>query len=503
MQQRTNLLSQVPDQDLQLQWEYMDRVRALVEEKARRRGRPMLALVHSFGCQGNVADGEKLAGMLLQMGYTLCDNTAPINNPQLEEADLILFNTCAVRENAEEKLYSAVGALRRRKRQDREMIIGLCGCMMQQSEVSGVITRSFPQVDLIFGTHVMHTFPQLLWQALTGKKRVIDTSDDITAFAEGLPTHRLDPDCASVQIMYGCDNFCSYCIVPYVRGREISRTPGAILQEVRQALDAGYKEILLLGQNVNSYGKGLPDEERISFGELLEQINALPGEFRIRFMTSHPKDFTPALIDTIARCQKVSRLLHLPAQSGCDRVLREMNRRYTREQYLSLVHYAKEKIPGVRFTSDIIVGFPGEQYEEFQQTLSLVREVGYLSLYTFIYSPRPGTRAAQMPDPVPYQEKTRWMKELLDLCHQLADEGNASFVGQTVRVLVQEEDPQNPGMLLGRSDHGLPVRFTGSREWLHRFCPVKITHALRSMLEGEALSQQPSAPSAPAEGALE
>lgn len=484
MEENKNQAGQVPAEEMMVQWEFSHKVRHWVQEASEKRGRPLKALVKTFGCQGNVADGEKLLGMLCEMGYIPTDS--------LDEADLILYNTCAIRENAESKLLSSVGELKHKKEKNPQLIIGLCGCMMQQEQVTARIKQSYHYVDLVFGTHVMHTLPQLVHQVLSDRKRVIDIRDSVPQFAEGLPVLREKGVMASIQIMYGCDNFCSYCIVPYVRGREVSRKPDAILQEARQVIAEGYKEILLLGQNVNSYGKGLPEDEKISFAQLLEKINDLDGEFRIRFMTSHPKDCTRDLIDTIARCKKVCRCIHLPVQSGSNRVLKEMNRKYSKEQYLELVRYAKEKIPDIAFSSDIIVGFPGETYEEFQETLQLVQEVRYQLLYTFIYSPRPGTRAAKMDDPVPAKEKSRWMGELLETVHTISDEINASYLGKTVVVLAEkaEPDPEQPDKILvtGRCDQNILVRFPGDASLVGTFVPVRITKSFRSALAGEMVT---------------
>ena len=358
----------------------------------RARGAQPMALVRTYGCQQNVADSEKLRGQLQEMGFAFTE--------QEEEADLILFNTCAVRENAEFRVYGNVGNLKALKRQKPSLIIGVCGCMMEQEHVAEKIRQSYPYVSLVFGTHVVHKLPELLYQTLTSGKRVFSRGDDSEdkTIVEGLPIHRDRDIRAWLTVMYGCDNFCSYCVVPHVRGRERSRTPEAVEAEFRALVQAGYKEIVLLGQNVNSYGKTL--EHPISFSELLRRLDAIPGDHRLRFMTSHPKDATKELIDTMAESEHICHSLHLPFQSGNDRVLKEMNRKYTRERYLELIQYAREKMPDISFSSDIIVGFPGETYEEFLDTVSLVEEVGFTSLFTFIYSPRVGTRAAKMEDPV-------------------------------------------------------------------------------------------------------
>ena len=457
---------------------------AAVEEAAqimqiRARGERPLAFVHSYGCQQNVADGEKIKGFLEQMGFSFTQ--------EAEEADFILFNTCAVREHAEDRVFGNVGALKNIKRRHPSVIIALCGCMMEQPHVAQRIQRSYPYVSLVFGTHVIHRFPELFLQALTSGHRVFSRGEEEEdrQIHEGLPIHRDGSVKAWVTVMYGCNNFCSYCIVPYVRGRERSRSPEAILEEFEGLVRAGYKDITLLGQNVNSYGKTLPTP--ISFAELLRRLDQVPGDYRIRFMTSHPKDATHELIDTIASGTHISHHLHLPFQSGNDRILQEMNRHYDREKYLSLIRYAKEKIPDLSLTSDVIVGFPGETYEEFLDTVSLIREVGFTSLFTFIFSPRQGTRAASMPDPVPAEEKSRWFQELCAAQEEIAAARCQAAVGTVRRVLVEEEGKRE-GMLAGRTDGNVIVDFPGPASLIGSFVPVKITQARNWILTGEWLS---------------
>ena len=457
---------------------------AAVEEAAqimqiRARGERPLAFVHSYGCQQNVADGEKIKGFLEQMGFSFTQ--------EAEEADFILFNTCAVREHAEDRVFGNVGALKNIKRRHPSVIIALCGCMMEQPHVAQRIQRSYPYVSLVFGTHVIHRFPELFLQALTSGHRVFSRGEEEEdrQIHEGLPVHRDGSVKAWVTVMYGCNNFCSYCIVPYVRGRERSRSPEAILEEFEGLVRAGYKDITLLGQNVNSYGKTLPTP--ISFAELLRRLDQVPGDYRIRFMTSHPKDATHELIDTIASGTHISHHLHLPFQSGNDRILQEMNRHYDREKYLSLIRYAKEKIPDLSLTSDVIVGFPGETYEEFLDTVSLIREVGFTSLFTFIFSPRQGTRAASMPDPVPAEEKSRWFQELCAVQEEIAAARCQAAVGTVQRVLVEEEGKRE-GMLAGRTDGNVIVDFPGPASLIGSFVPVKITQARNWILTGEWLS---------------
>ena len=462
------------DADPARQERYMDRVCSFLSQHC---DTPPLALVHSFGCQQNSSDTEKLKGMLARMGYGFTDRP--------EEARLVLFNTCAVRENAEDRVLGNVGALKAYKATNPELIIALCGCMMQQPHMAEKVKKSYPYVDLVFGTHVTHMFPELLYTCLSESKRVFNLSEENAPMAEGLPILRDNDLKAWLPIMNGCDNFCSYCIVPYVRGREKSRPSKEIIREATELVAAGYKEITLLGQNVNSYGKGL--EEPINFAGLLYQVNAIPGDFRIRFMTSHPKDCTHELIDAIAACEKVCNHIHLPVQCGNNRVLREMNRHYTVEEYLELAAYAHQKMPDVTFTSDIIVGFPGESYEEFQDTLELVRKMRYSALYTFIYSRRSGTRAAQMPDPVSGEEKGRWFQELLDLQEKIGLEEHEAMVGGVYRVLVDGVGKTGEGYLTGRTESNVIVDFKAPKEIIGQFVQVRVTKARNWLVLGELI----------------
>lgn len=437
---------------------------------------PPKAFVHTYGCQGNVADSERIKGSLSLMGYVMTEDK--------EEADLILYNTCAIREHAEDRVFGNVGAIKRLKQTNPNLIIALCGCMMQQEHIREKIYNSYPFVDIVFGTHGQYKLPEILKAYLTRGKRVFADMTETNEIAEGVPALRDNSAKAWLPIMYGCDNFCSYCVVPYVRGRERSRKSADILAEAKQIIAEGYKDITLLGQNVNSYGKGL--DEDINFSKLIREINALDGEFTIRFMTSHPKDCTKELIDTIAECKKASKHIHLPVQSGNNRVLKEMNRRYTREQYLELINYAKEKIEGLSLTSDIIVGFPGETYEEFCDTLSLVKEVGYTSLFTFIFSSRKGTKAAQMPDPVPYSEKSKWFKELCDLQESIAANHSAQMNGKTYRVLCEGESKTLEGYMAGRTDGNVIIEFPADdKSLIGKFCHVKVTEPLNWLVRGE------------------
>jgi len=480
----------VSAEELNRQKEYMALCR---EELLRRCGqeRPPRAFVKSFGCQQNVSDGEKLRGMLAEMGCGFTESP--------DEADLILYNTCAVRENAEQKVFGVVGAAVHQKAVKKDLIIGLCGCMTQQPHIAEKVKKSYPGVDFVLGTHALHQFPEILFGVLKSgnegrRKRAFAVEPSDGVIAEGLPVVREGGIRANLPIMYGCNNFCTYCVVPLVRGRERSRRSAEILREARELIAAGYKEITLLGQNVNSYGKDLEDD--LSFPQLLEAVNALPGDFWVRFMTSHPRDCTRELIDTIARCEKVCSHIHLPVQCGSDRILKAMNRHYTRAQYLDIIDYARKTVPGVNFTSDIIVGFPGETYEDFQETVSLVRQVGYSSLFTFIYSPREGTKAAKMPDPVPAGEKSRWFNELLEAQRETGMAHYEGCVGKTLRVLVEGEGRLKNGILpevalekdqcvlMGRTAHNMVVDFVGPRALIGSFAHVSITAAANWALAG-------------------
>ena len=435
---------------------------------------PPLAFVHSYGCQQNVNDGERIKGVLMDIGYGLCDKP--------EDADLILFNTCAVREHAEQRVFGNVGALKGLKEKKRGLIIGLCGCMANQKHVVEKLRQSYPYVDLVFGVDGIDTLPQLIAQKLQKHKRVLMEPAQRPVIVENIPIRRESEFRAWLPIMYGCDNFCTYCIVPYVRGREKSRKPGDILAEFRGLVEAGYKEITLLGQNVNSYGKGL--EEKVDFSDLLNLLCTVPGDYHIRFMTSHPKDASRKLIDTIAAQDHLCKHIHLPVQSGSDRILKEMNRHYTVAQYMDLVNYAKEKIPGVTFSSDIIVGFPGETEEDFQATLDLIQQVKYMQLFTFIYSKRTGTIAAKLPDPATHAEKAARMDRLLKLQDSIAFPMIAAMAGQTVIVLV-EAAGRTPGTLNGRLDNNLVVEFPAEESLIGQYANVRLTGSRAALLVGE------------------
>ncbi len=464
----------ISETELTRQREYTEQVREILGAKYY--GTTPKAFVHTYGCQGNVADSERIIGQLLEMGYTLTEDAS--------EADLILYNTCAVREHAEDRVFGNVGAIKRYKKAKPDLIIALCGCMMQQAHIREKIYNSYPFVNLVFGTHALHRVPELLFLTLTGGKRVVCAPETDGEIAEGLPVYRDRGVKAWLPIMYGCDNFCTYCIVPYVRARERSREPQEVLAEAKEIIAAGYKEITLLGQNVNSYGKR--NQNPMNFAQLLREINALDGDFKIRFMTSHPKDCTYELIDTIAECDKVSKHLHLPFQSGNNRVLHAMNRHYTREKYLDLIAYAKEKIPNLSLTSDVIVGFPGETYEEFQDTVSLIREVEFTSLFTFIFSPRKGTKAAEMPDTVSHEEKTRWFKELCDVQEEIAARRTKAMLGKTYSVLVESAAKNGEeGVLAGRTDGNVIIEFPGEESLIGTYRNVTVTDTGSWVVKGE------------------
>ena len=408
------------------------------------------------------------------MGFSFTENE--------EEADFIIFNTCAVREHAEDRVFGNVGALKNIKRKNSSVLIAVCGCMMEQRHVAERIKKSFPFVNIVFGTHVIHRLPEMIYTAITDSHRVFLHGNDGDEVFEGLPIRRDSKSHAWVTVMYGCNNFCSYCIVPYVRGREKSRKSEDIIREFKELVDAGYKEITLLGQNVNSYGKGL--EEDINFPKLLKILDSFEGDYRIRFMTSHPKDATREMFDVIANSKHISHHIHLPFQSGNDRVLKEMNRIYNREKYLDLIKYAKSVIPDLSLTSDVIVGFPGETYEEFKDTLSLIEEVEFTSLFTFIFSPRVGTKAEKMPDPVSYDEKNKWFTELLKTQERIAAKRCASMVGKTEKVLIEEIN-EKTGLLSGRTDSSIIIEFEGGKELIGTFQNVEVTEAKNWILRGK------------------
>ena len=440
------------------------RVRSLVAQRAAAAGRPLTACVRTFGCQMNERDSEKIRGILLAAGYVLTEE---------EEADLCLYNTCTVRENANMKVYGRLGLLGNRKKKHPERVIALCGCMMQEPTAAARVRETCPFVDLIFGTHNLYRFAELLAAVLSGNGPVCEIWDKPDAIVEELPAQRTYAFKSGVNIMFGCNNFCTYCIVPYVRGRERSRTPEDILGECRSLAADGVKEIMLLGQNVNSYGKNL--ETPVSFADLLRQVNEVEGIERIRFMTSHPKDLSDDLIEAMRTCGKVCPHLHLPLQSGSDALLKKMNRHYTRDQYLRLTDRLRSAMPDLSLTTDLIVGFPGETEQDLQDTLDVVRRVGYDTAFTFIYSKRSGTPAASMPDQVPEDVVKDRFARLLALVQETGRERSSRFTGQVQPVLAEHVNEQDPSLLTGRLPSNLTVHFPGEASEIGSILNVRLT----------------------------
>lgn len=451
---------------------YAKRVQAILGERGVKNPK---AHIVTFGCQQNVSDSERIKGMLILCGYSLTEN--------IHEADFILFNTCAVRGHAEDRVYGNVGATKKYKKSNPNLLVSVCGCMAQQQSVADKFYKSYPYVDIVFGTQQYHRLPEFIYRRLTGK-RVYELTLDNADIVEDIPISRDGTLKGWLPIMYGCNNFCTYCIVPYVRGRERSRAPQEIIDEATKMINDGYKEIMLLGQNVNSYGKG--ESHGINFARLLRMINDIPGDFRIRFMTSHPKDCTEELLEAIRDCKKVERHIHLPFQSGSSKILKQMNRHYDREGYLNLIKAARERLPDVEFTSDIIVGFPGETYEDFCETLSLVKEVKFTSLFTFIYSPREGTPAAVMPDPISREEKGKWFNELLEAQDEISKELNSSLIGKQMRVLCEEKTAE--GHICGKSEYYSSVSFEGTDDMIGNFVTVRIEKYHNNTLYGTVIN---------------
>lgn len=466
-----------PREEIELQKEFIEKVKELNKEKILKYN------ILTMGCQLNENDSEKLCGMLEEMGY--------VKTEKSEEADISLFNTCCVRENAEDRLFGKLGELKKIK-EKTGMIIAIGGCMMQEQHIRDKIKESYPFVDIIFGTHTLHKFPEDLYKTIEQKTKQEDILDIDGKVYEGLPIRRDSNIKASVTIMNGCNNFCSFCIVPYVRGRERSRQPRDIINEVKELAKLGYKEITLLGQNVNSYlrvekQKEIPFEEYEgvnSFATLLRAINKIEGIERIRFVSPHPKDFTDDVIDAIAECDKVCKLVHLPLQSGNTEILRIMNRRYTKEQFLELVDKMKAKIPNLTLSTDIIVGFPGETDEQFEDTLDVVRKVKFEQIYMFIYSRRVGTPGDKMPNQVPEEDKHRRFDKLKALYESQVEENNQKYIGTTQKVLVEGESKNNPNMLTGRTDSNKVVIFEGPKELKDQIIDVKIVSQHMWYLKG-------------------
>ncbi len=438
-------------------------------------GRPRLAHTETYGCQQNVNDTERIRGMLSMAGFEFTDNP--------READLIIYNTCAVRENAEQRVFGRLGILKNIKEHNPDLIIGVCGCMVQQPHITEKIKKVHSHVDLIFGTHRVWCMPELLFRAMTGDERVVDITDSDGAICEHTPILRDKTDKAWVSVMYGCNNFCTYCIVPYVRGRERSRKPEDIIDEIKGLIAKGTTEISLLGQNVNSYGKDLGGE--VDFADLLKMINDIPGVRRIRFMTSHPKDISDKLIYTMRDCEKVCKHLHLPLQSGSDKILKDMNRHYTKAQYKEIVDKLKGEIPDIVITSDIIVGFPTETTEDFLETVEMLKYVRYDSIFSFIYSKREGTPAAKMDFVLTDKEIHKNFDKLLEVQNNICYEKNLEYKDKIVEVLVDGVSHTDDTILSGRTDGGKLVNFKGDKSLEGRYVKVKITNPKQFSLEGE------------------
>ena len=460
----------VSAEEMALQKEYTQKVRALHDL----RPGAVKAYVHTYGCQQNVADGERLMGMLRDMGCEFTDDTG--------SAGIILMNTCAIRENAEKTVYGVLGQLTHTKKANPDQIIVLCGCMVQQQSVAEKIKNSYRHVDLVLGPQAEWKFPELLYRVYTKRARVFSIEHEHGRIAEDIPVYRTGGVSAWVSIMYGCNNFCSYCIVPYVRGRERSRDMAEIVAEVRGLVEAGYKEITLLGQNVNSYGKDLGSG--CDFADLLTELDKIEGDYWLRFMSSQPKDATKKLFDTMASCRHVAKQLHLPVQSGNDRVLRAMNRPYDRAGYMELISYARSVMPELVLTSDIIIGFPGETEAEAMDTVSLVKEAKFDALFTFIFSPRTGTPAAKMEDPVPRAEKQKWFDTLCEVQNAYSAEKHAAYIGKTVRVLVEGKSDDAAYPMSARTEGNRLVRLRGEAK-AGEFMNVKITDSNTWALYGE------------------
>ena len=458
----------ITEDQLALQFDYCDKIAAYWREL----NTTPTAYVETYGCQQNEADSEKIRGYLAQGGYRIIGDA--------EGADVVVMNTCAIREHAEQRVFGNLGALTHTKRRHPAQKIFLCGCMAGETKVSDRIRKSYPHVDGVFSTHHLWQFPEILWNVLSKGKRQFYVEDEAGSIAEGIPQVRDNTLKAWVSIMYGCNNFCTYCIVPYVRGRERSRKKEDILAECREVIAKGAKEITLLGQNVNSYGKDL--EEKIDFADLLAEIAQLPGEFLIRFMTSHPRDASEKLFDTMAKYDKIAKQLHLPFQSGSSRVLKAMNRHYDRETYLKKVAYAKNLMPDLVLTSDVIVGFPGETEEEFEETISLIQTVHYDALFTFIFSPRTGTPAASMEDPTPKEEKNRRFDKLCAVQNEISVQIHENYVGKTLRCLVDGQDKE---MLTARTEGGRLVRFAGCPELIGTYQDLTVTGSTTWSLTGQ------------------
>lgn len=474
MEKRNDLPARyATEEETQKQKEYTEKIANMIAD-----GTPKKACVVTYGCQQNEADSERIAGMLHAMGYEKTEKEA--------DADIIIVNTCSVRDHAEQRALSITGGYKHLKAKKPSLIIGISGCMVSKQAQTDKIKHSYPYIDFTFGTEKLWQLPEILYHVMTEEKRIFCPNEGKPTTAEGIPVLRENPYKAWVSIMYGCNNFCTYCIVPYVRGRERSRRPEAILAEVRELVADGCREITLLGQNVNSYGKEFGGE--CDFADLLAKICEIEGDFIVRFMTSHPKDASHKLIDTMAANPKIARQFHLPVQSGSNRILKEMNRIYTRESYLDLIRYMREKMPDIAISTDIIVGFPGETEEDFEDTLSIVKEARYDMMYSFIYSKRSGTPAAEMENQVPEEITGKRFPRLLALQNEISLERNLVWENQVLRVLVDGKSKNNPEKYSGRTDGNKIVLFDADESFVGKFVNIKITKAQTFALLGEIVS---------------
>lgn len=463
---KIDLAGAVPAAEPQRQYYFMAKMREWVRTEEKRLGRPLTACTTTFGCQMNARDSEKLLGILKQLGYRETDS---------EEADFVIYNTCTVRENANLKVYGRLGFLQTRKKKNPDMRIALCGCMMQEPEVVEKIRKSYRFVDIIFGTHNIYKLAELMYERMASGKMTVDIWEDTADIVEELPNERKYSFKSGVNIMFGCNNFCSYCIVPYVRGRERSRNPEDIIHEIRRLVADGVVEVMLLGQNVNSYGRNL--KEPVTFAQLLQRVEEIEGLERIRFMTPHPKDLSDELIEVMKNSEKICKQVHLPVQSGSSRILKLMNRHYTKEQYLALADRIKTAMPEVSLTTDIIVGFPGETEEDFEETLDVVRKVRFDSAYTFIYSKRTGTPAARMENQVPEELVKNRFDRLLKEIQTISSELTLKGEGKIEKVLVEEVNAQSPELVTGRLSNNLLVHFPGGEELIGKIAEVELTQA--------------------------
>ena len=466
-------------EEADLQYKYLEKAKAYVAAKEQEKGRKLTYCVQTFGCQMNARDSEKLVGILEQAGYVEAED---------EHADFVIYNTCTVRENANNKVYGRLGYLSNYKKKNPDMMIALCGCMMQEPEVVEKLKKSYRFVNLVFGTHNIYKFAELLCRALESDSMIVDIWKDTDKIVEDLPVKRKFSFKSGVNIMFGCNNFCSYCIVPYVRGRERSREPKDIIREIEGLVADGVCEIMLLGQNVNSYGKNL--EQPVTFAELLREVDKIEGLKRIRFMTSHPKDLSDDLILAMKECKKVCKHMHLPLQSGSSRVLKIMNRHYDKERYLDIVDKLRKEIPDIALTTDIIVGFPGETEEDFLETMDVVKKVGYDSAFTFIYSKRTGTPAAAMEDQIPAEVVKDRFDRLLKEVQTIATEKSMALEGKVMNVLAEELNEQDDSLITGRLDNNSVVHFPGTKDMIGQIYPVLLKECKGFYYLGEVVSNE-------------